>query len=107
MENDKVVSVLNDRLTKYYDAKKGYQEAREKIEHISLQTYFYGQAKNRYDFEHEIKTLIAKYGGETDKGTSITGDLQRTWIAIRNVFLQGDKAIYEEAICGEKALGII
>ena len=103
MENDKVVAVLNDLLTKNYDAEKGYQEAGEKIEHTSLKTYFDGQAKNRYDFGHEIKALIVKYGGEPDKGTSVAGDLHRTWIAIRNVFSQGDEAIYEEAIRGEEA----
>ena len=40
MENDKVVSVLNDLLTKNYDAEKGYKEAAEKIEHTSLRAYF-------------------------------------------------------------------
>ncbi|MBC7556216.1 MAG: PA2169 family four-helix-bundle protein, partial [Chryseobacterium sp.] len=58
---------------------------------------------NRYDFGHEIKPLIAKYGGTPIKGTSIAGDLHRTWIAIRNAFTSGDKAIYEECIRGEEA----
>ena len=103
MENDKVVGLLNDLLTKNYDAEKGYKEAAEKIEHTSLKSYFDGQAKNRYDFGHEIKALISKYGGEPDKGTSITGDLHRTWIAIRDAFTSGDKAIYDECIRGEEA----
>lgn len=103
MENDKVISVLNDLLTKNYDAEKGYKEAGEKIEHTSLRSYFEGQAKNRYDFGHEIKAMIAKYGGEPDKGTSVAGDLHRTWIAIRNAFSSGDQAIYDECIRGEEA----
>ena len=103
MENDKVVSLLNDLLTKNYDAEKGYQEAGEKIEHTSLKSYFDHQAKNRYDFGHQIKSLISKYGGEPDKGTSVTGDLHRVWISIRDAFSGGDEAIYKEAIRGEKA----
>ncbi len=103
MENDKVVSVLNDLLTKNYDAEKGYKEAAEKIEHTSLRAYFEHQAENRYSFGHQIKTLIAKYGGEPDKGTSIVGDLHRTWIAIRDAFSNGDQAIYDECIRGEEA----
>ncbi|WP_226064085.1 ferritin-like domain-containing protein [Kaistella polysaccharea] len=103
MENDKVVSVLNDLLTKNYDAEKGYKEAAEKIEHTALKSYFENQAQNRYDFGHEIKALISKYGGEPDKGTSIVGDLHRTWIAIRDAFATGDQAIYDECIRGEKA----
>ena len=103
MENDKVVSLLNDLLTKNYDAEKGYKEAAEKIEHTSLKSYFTEQAQNRYDFGHEIKALISKYGGQPDKGTSITGDLHRTWIAIRDAFTSGDKAIYDECVRGEEA----
>ena len=103
MENDKVVSLLNDLLTKNYDAENGYKEAADKIEHTSLKGYFEMQAQNRYDFGHEIKSLIAKYGGEPIKGTSIVGDLHRTWIAIRDAFTSGDKAIYDECIRGEEA----
>lgn len=103
MENDKVVSLLNDLITKNYDAEKGYKEASEKIEHASLKSYFEHQSKNRYDFGHQIKPLIAKYGGEVDKGTSFTGDLHRAWIAIRDSFSNGDKAIYDECIRGEEA----
>jgi len=103
MENDKVVSILNDLLTKNYDAEKGYKEAAEKIEHTSLRVYFENQAKNRYDFGHEIKGLISKYGGEPDKGTSIVGDLHRTWISIRDAFASGDQSIYDECIRGEEA----
>lgn len=103
MENDKVVSLLNGLLTKNYDAEKGYKEAGEKIEHSTLRSYFENQAKNRYDFGHEIKALISKYGGEPDKGTSVAGDLHRTWIAIRDAFTDGDQAIYDECIRGEEA----
>ena len=103
MDNDKVVSLLNELLTKNYDAEKGYKEVGEKIEHVSLKSYFENQAQNRYDFGHQIKALISKYGGEPDKGTSITGDLHRFWISIRDAFTNGDKAIYAEAIRGEEA----
>ena len=103
MENDKVVSLLNDLITKNYDAEKGYKEAGEKIEHASLKSYFEHQSKNRYDFGHQIKPLIAKYGGEVDKGTSVAGDLHRVWISIRNAFSSGDQAIYDECIRGEEA----
>lgn len=103
MDNDKVVNLLNDLITKNYDAEKGYQEAAEKVEHSSLKSYFEAQAKNRYDFGHEIKSLIAKYGGEVNKGTSVTGDFHRVWIAIRDAFTSGDKAIYDECIRGEEA----
>lgn len=103
MENDKVVGLLNDLLTKNYDAERGYKEAAENIENLGLKTYFENQSNNRYDFGHQIKPLIAKYGGEPDKGTSLIGDLHRTWIAIRDAFSDGDQNIYEECIRGEES----
>lgn len=103
MENQHAVGVLNELLTKNYDAEKGYQEASEKINHSILKTYFENQAKNRYDFGHEIKALISKYGGVPDKGTSITGDLHRIWISIKEAFDNGDQAVYDECIRGEEA----
>ncbi|QDP84272.1 PA2169 family four-helix-bundle protein [Chryseobacterium sp. SNU WT5] len=103
MENEKLVSVLNDLLTKNYDAEKGYKEAGEKIEHTSLRSYFEKQAENRYSFGHKIKEMIVKYGGTPDKGTSIVGDLHRTWISLRDAFASGDKAIYDECIRGEES----
>lgn len=103
MENEKVVSELNELLTKNYDAEKGYKEAATIIEHTALKGYFEKQAQNRYDFGHEIKSLISKYGGEPDKGSSVLGDLHRVWISIRDAFASGDQAIYDECIRGEEA----
>lgn len=102
MENEKVVEILNALLTKNYDAEKGYKEASEKIDHSVLQTYFESQAKNRYDFGHQIKELILKYGGEPDKGTSVEADLHRVWISIKEAFNTGDKAVFDECIRGEE-----
>lgn len=102
MDNDQIVDALNDLLTKNYDAEKGYKEAAEKIEHTSLKGYFEKQSKNRYVFGHELKALITKYGGTPDKGTSVAGDLHRTWIAIRDAFSSGDQNIYAECIRGEE-----
>lgn len=103
MENSKVVDILNDMLTRNYDAEKGYKEAAEKVENDSLKEWFLDQAENRYSFGHTVKDLIAKYGGEPDKGTSLAGDLHREWIAIRDTFSSGDEAIYKECIRGEEA----
>lgn len=102
MENDKVVNLLNNLLTKNYDAVKGYKDAAEKIELSTLKTYFHEQADNRSSFEHELKALISKYGGQPSEGTSVTADLHRVWIAIRDSFSNGEQAIYAECIRGEE-----
>ena len=60
MDNEKIVNILNELLTKNYDAERGYKEAAEKVQNISLKGYFENQSKNRYDFGHEIKSLISK-----------------------------------------------
>ena len=103
MENENLISILNELLTKNYDAEKGYQEASEKIDHSILKTYFQEKSKNRYDFGHQLKELISKYGGVPDKGTSVVADLHRVWIFIKEAFDNGDKAVYNECIRGEEA----
>ena len=103
MDNEKIVNILNELLTKNYDAERGYKEAAEKVQNISLKGYFENQSKNRYDFGHEIKSLISKYGGQPNKGTSVVGDLHRVWISIRDTFASGDQSIYDECIRGEEA----
>ncbi len=103
MENDKLVKILNDLLTKNYDAENGYQEAAGKIELDTLKSYFKEQAEKRYAFGKELKTLVKKYGGTPNEGTSLTADFHRTWIAIKDAFTRGEDALYSECIRGEEA----
>ncbi|WP_010520910.1 ferritin-like domain-containing protein [Aquimarina agarivorans] len=95
---------LNDLLEKIYDAEKGYQKAAENVEHTGLKNFFNRKAKERYDFGHELKAEIKAFGEEPNKGGSITGNLHRTWMDLKQYFGSNNTAaMLQEAIRGEKA----
>ena len=102
--NEKSVSLLNDLLTKSYDAEKGYKKAAEDIENSVLKDFLSSYSQQRYDFGHQIKAEITSLGGKPDKGTSFAGDLHRTWIDLKSAMTGGDDTnVLEECERGEKA----
>lgn len=102
--SEKIADKLNDLLEKNYDSEKGYKLAEEKVKDSQLKEIFRSRSQNRYDFGHELKAEIKKYGESPDKGTSVKGDLHRTWMNIKSSLSSNtDEAILEEAMRGEKA----
>lgn len=100
----KIADKLNDLLEKNYDSEEGYKLAEEKVNDQQLKEIFRSRSQNRYDFGHELKDEIRKYGESPDKGTSVKGDLHRSWMNIKSSLASNtEEAILEEAIRGEKA----
>ncbi|MEL6925059.1 MAG: PA2169 family four-helix-bundle protein [Bacteroidota bacterium] len=103
MTNENQISLLNDLLTKAYDAEKGYKEAADNVKSNRLKTIFKDMAQQRYDFGHQIKEEISLLGGEPDKGASMAAAAHRTWIDIKAALSSNDeKAVLEEVVRGEE-----
>lgn len=103
-KNKEVVSVLNELLERNYDAEKGYKKAAEDVDNSLLKDFFKEYSGQRYNFGHEIKEEILRIGGDPDKGSSITGDLHRTWIDVKSLVTGKDsEAVIKECLRGEKA----
>lgn len=102
--SNEISKKLNELLEKNYDAEKGYKLAAEKVKNQQLQSFFSKRAQERYDFGHELKSEIKNFGEDPDKGTSVKGDVHRSWMNLKAT-LSGDKdeAVLEEAVRGEKA----
>ena len=100
---DKIISALNDLLTRNYDAEKGFEQAADNAIDPNLVTFFKTYTEQRYRFGHDLKGEIVAIGGEVDKGSSITGDIHRTWIDIKTALSKkNDKSVIEECIRGEE-----
>lgn len=96
------VDVLNHLLERNYDAEKGYKKAAEDIENSLLKDFFKDYSGQRYSFGHEIKEEIRQMNGEPDKGSSVKGDLHRTWIDVKSLLTgKDDEAVVKECIRGE------
>ncbi len=102
--NEKAVNHLNQLLTRNYDAEAGYKDAAENVEDPQLKNFFQQAAQQRYDFGHKIKGEIKQLGGSPDKGTSVAGDLHRTWIDLKSaVASRNNIAVLNECERGEQA----
>ena len=101
---EEVSEKLNDLLEKNYDTEKNYKFAAENTKNPELRAFFNERAQERYDFGHELKSEIRNYGEVPEKGSSFTGDLQRTWMNLKtNLSSNKEEALLEESARGEKA----
>jgi len=100
-----LIGKLNKLLKRCYDSEKGYQQAAKNVSNGSLKETFTVISDKRYQYGHEIKAEIKRLGGEPIKGTSLEGDLHRTWISIKSTFTGGDEeAILKECEKGEESM---
>ncbi|SDS48578.1 PA2169 family four-helix-bundle protein [Gramella sp. MAR_2010_147] len=99
-----VSNKLNELLEKNYDAEKGYKLAAEKVKRQDLKSFFTQRAQERYDFGHELKSEIRNFGENPDKGSSLKGDVHRSWMNLKaSLSNDKDESVLEEAIRGEKS----
>lgn len=97
------VNELNNLITRNYDAEEGFKAASERAQSQGLKDYFLRRSKMHYDFGHDIKSEIKNLGGEVVKGTSIKGDIHRTWLNIKSAVAgDTDEALVEECLRGQK-----
>ena len=99
-----LIETLNDLLTKAYDAEQGYEKAAERAASSPmLAQFFKDQSALRLTIGKSLKTLIAKYGGEPDKGSSVAAKAHQIWITVRD-FAEGgdDEAVLKECERGEE-----
>jgi|AntRauTorcE11897_2_1112592.scaffolds.fasta_scaffold25892_2 uncharacterized protein (TIGR02284 family) len=103
MDDKEKISLLNDLITKNYDAEKGYKEAAEKAYDTNLKRFMENHAAQRYQFGHDIKGEIKALDGEIDKGSSIAGDAHRMWINMKVPMSDNvDRSLAHECIRGEE-----
>lgn len=102
MQKDKVVSALNDLLTRNYDAKKGYTEAGNDVSDKLLRKWLFENSEKRDQFIRELHKEIHTLAGEPDHGTSFLGDMHRAWIDFKSNIISGDIVVLTECIRGEE-----
>lgn len=97
------VKILNDLLSRNYDAEKGFSLAADKTENRVLKEYFLRNSMMHKKFGHELKAELALMDGKIDKGTSLEGDLHRAWMKVKEAFSGNtDEALLEECKRGQK-----
>ncbi|WP_031428551.1 ferritin-like domain-containing protein [Flavimarina sp. Hel_I_48] len=100
---EKIGDHLNDILEKNIDAQKGFNEAVENTDSITLKEYFRTRATERSEFVTEIKAELAHYGEKYKDSGSASASIHRGWMDFKSLFSSDDdESMLEECIRGEK-----
>lgn len=104
MDNDRIVSILNDLIETCKDGEYGFDTCAQHAESTQTQQLFSSRAAQCREAAQELRSLVLQHHGSPDDGGSATGALHRGWVAmIGTVAGASDKRMLEEAERGEDA----
>jgi uncharacterized protein (TIGR02284 family) len=102
MDENNVISVVENLIETNRDGQKGYKEAAEHVKRPDLKTYFNEQSMERGRFAMELQAELAKLGKPDKKVSgSAGGAMHRAWIDTKVALGGGDKTILESVEAGE------
>ncbi|AVR46340.1 hypothetical protein C7S20_14295 [Christiangramia fulva] len=102
-----MVKHLQDLLDRNYDAEKGYKEAMEHTENISLKHFLRDQAALRNHFATEIDKMLHEINEHPQVGSERKGlgNLHQFWLNFTKTFSKpNDEKILEKSIKDEKEM---
>ena len=102
MDNDEVISTLNDLIETCKDGEYGFRACAEQVDAIDLETLFARRAEACRRAAEELQERVVELGGRPDSGGTAAGALHRGWIALRSKLAKyDDLAVVEECERGE------
>jgi uncharacterized protein (TIGR02284 family) len=102
VDNDKVISILNDLIETCRDGQNGFQEAAENSQSPELKEFFNKVSLERSQCVGELQQQVHALGGDPENAGSTAGALHRAWIDIKGTFTgRDDQTILNECERGE------
>lgn len=102
MDNDKVISTLNDLIETCRDCQEGFKEAADNVKASDLKNFFKQVAQERATCVTELQAEVRRLGGNPDKSGSTAGAMHRAWMNIKGTLTgKDDHAILSETERGE------
>jgi len=106
IDNNELVSVLNDLIRINHDRTEGYHKAVEELKatDIDLKTMFTNMANHSAQFSNELKTVVSGLGADPAEDTTQSGKIYRVWMDVRATMTANDrKSILDLCEFGEDA----
>lgn len=104
MDNDDVISVLNNLIETCEDGVKGFRAAAEAIESPRAKEVFNTRLEYIERAESDLKATVRRLGGDPEERGSATGALHRGWMNLKTAVTgKDDDAIIAECERGEDA----
>jgi uncharacterized protein (TIGR02284 family) len=104
MDDSDVVDVVNDLIETSKDGEYGFRTCAEHSRRPELQVLFSRRASECRQAAEELANLVVEFGGEPETSGSVSGAIQRGWLAMRgSVALADDLSMLEACERGEDA----
>jgi uncharacterized protein (TIGR02284 family) len=102
MDNDELISVLNNLIEICKDGQLGFKEAAEGIEDSSIKNLLLQYSQQRAQFSGELQNEVNHLGGNPETSGSVAGAMHRGWFNIKSAVTGKDThAILAECERGE------
>lgn len=102
MDNDEVVSTLNDLIETCNDGVRGFATCAEKASSAEVKAMLSEGAQRCRESARELQSEVQRLGGNPDTGGSVSGALHRGWSDLKGKLTgDDDRAILEEVERGE------
>lgn len=102
MDNNKIVSTLNDLIETCRDGLNGFKEAAENVKGPDLKNLFTQISDERAKFVQTLQLEVRGLGGEAEKTGSTAAALHRVWMDIKGTLTgKDDHTILVECERGE------
>lgn len=104
MDNDDVISVLNNLIETSEDGVKGFRDAARAIQNPRAKDVFNTRVEYIERAESDLKAAVRRLGGDPEDRGSATGALHRGWLNLKAAITgNDDDAIIAECERGENA----
>lgn len=102
MNNDEIISALNDLIETSKDGEEGFRTCAEDAMGLQLKTLFTSRSQRCAAAARELRVLVQSLGGKAESDSSFSGALHRRWIDIKSSIMGKDnEAILNECERGE------
>ncbi len=102
MDNDDLISTLNDLIETSKDGEEGFRTCAEDISDPQVKALFFNRAQACALAAGELQELVRAFDGEPEQHSSLSGTLHRRWLDIKAAITgKDDEAILNECERGE------
>jgi uncharacterized protein (TIGR02284 family) len=102
MENDELISTLNDLIETSKDGEEGFRSCADATANTQLKAFFSNRAQSCTAAVIELQDLVRAHGGDPETSGGLGGALHRRWVDIKAAITgHDDKAILKECERGE------
>ena len=103
MDNDEVISTLNDLIETCKDGEDGFLTCAQDVGDTALKSFFSNRAQTCAASALELQDLVRAWGGDPERSGSLGGALHRRWVDVKSAITGSDvKAVLKECARGEE-----